>query len=112
LPRLYTDENFPTKVAARLRPAHDVLTCQEAGQAERGVPDEQVLAFAHTRGRAVLTHNRKHFRHLHEAGREHSGIIICTADRDAAALAARIDAAITSEGDLAGKLIRVVRPPA
>ena len=102
MPRLDTDKNFPQEVAARLRAGHDVLTCQEAGQAGRGVPDERVLAFAHARGRAVLTHNRKHFRHLHEAGHEHSGIVICTADRDGAALAA---------GDLADKLVRVVRPP-
>jgi hypothetical protein len=70
-----------------------------------------VLAFAHAAGRAVLTHNRKHFRHLHVAGTPHSGIVICTVDRDVAALAERIHSAIEAEGDLVGKLIRVVRPP-
>lgn len=59
---------------------------------------------------AVLTHNRKHFRNLHNAGHPHSGIIICTEDRDAEALADRIQAAIADEGELAGKLIRIVRP--
>ena len=109
--RLYADENFPREVAERLRVAHDIRTCQEAGQAGRGIPDEAVLAFAHAEGRAILTHNRKDFRHLHEAGHNHSGIILCTVDRDLKALADRIDAAIQAVEDLTGKLIRVVRPP-
>lgn len=108
--RLYADENFPLAAVLLLRSKHDVLTCQEAGQASRKVPDEQVLAFAHAEGRAVLTHNRKHFRHLHNAGHPHSGIIICTEDRDTESLAHRILAAIEDAGDLAGKLVRVVRP--
>jgi hypothetical protein len=111
LARLYADENFPMAAVLLLRADHDVLTCREAGQAGRKVPDEQVLAFAHADGRAVLTHNRKHFRHLHGAGQPHSGIIICTEDRDPTALAGRIHAAIADAGDLSGRLIRVVRRP-
>ncbi|MEX0703528.1 MAG: DUF5615 family PIN-like protein [Planctomycetales bacterium] len=108
--RLYADENFPLGVVRLLRADHDLLTCQEAGQAGRKIPDKEVLAFAHSEGRAVLTHNRKDFRNLHNAGEPHSGIIICTEDRDVAALADRIRAEIADAGDLAGKLIRVVRP--
>lgn len=104
--RLYADENFPLAVVLVLRSDHDVLTCQEAGQAGQSVPDEQVLSFAHAQGRAVLTHNRKHFRNLHHAGLPHS----CTEDRDAPALAERIGAAIADAGELAGQLIRIVRP--
>jgi hypothetical protein len=113
LARLYADENFPfPAVEALRRLGHDVQTAAEAGQAGRGVPDEAVLAFAHAGGRAVLTHNRKHFRRLHDAGRAHSGAVLCTEDADFPALAARIDAALADAGDPAGRLIRVNRPPA
>ena len=40
----------------------------------------------------------------------HAGIIACTNDRNWEALANRINAAITAEESLQGKLIRVVRP--
>ena len=58
---LDADENFPLPAVEALRRlGHDVLTAAEAGQAGQGVPDDAVLAYAHARGRAVLTHNRKH----------------------------------------------------
>jgi len=69
LARLYADENFPyPTVEALRRLGHDVLTAGEAGQAGLGIADEEVLSSAHMDGRAVLTHNRKHFRNLHKAG--------------------------------------------
>jgi hypothetical protein len=37
---------------------HDVLTVQEAGNANQRIPDEQVLAFAVSQERAILTINR------------------------------------------------------
>jgi hypothetical protein len=64
---LYTDENFDHPVAAHLRSlGHDVLTAQQAGQANQAIPDSQVLAFAAAQGRAVLTFNRRHFVRLHQ----------------------------------------------
>jgi hypothetical protein len=40
---LYTNENFPLPVVVELRHlGHDVLTTQEAGEAGKSVPDEQV----------------------------------------------------------------------
>jgi hypothetical protein len=113
LASLYADENFPLPAVEALRQlGHDVLTAAGAGQAGRGIPDEAVLASAHALGRAVLTHNRKHFRNLHDAGHAHSGLILCTEDTDFAALGARIDVALTGAGDLSGRLIRIIRPPA
>ncbi|HEY9850222.1 MAG TPA: DUF5615 family PIN-like protein [Leptolyngbyaceae cyanobacterium] len=44
---------------------HDVLTVQEAGNANQGMPDSDVLAFATSEKRAVLTQNRKDFFRLH-----------------------------------------------
>ena len=44
---LYTNENFPVKVTVALRAlGHDVLTSQEAGQANQAVADADVLRFA------------------------------------------------------------------
>ena len=110
---LYADENFPLPVVEALRRlGHDVLTTNDTGQAGQGVPDGAVLAFSHARGRAVLTHNRKHFRNLHNAGHDHSGILLCTEDADFAALGARIDAILKESGVLPNQLIRINRPPA
>ena len=76
------------------------------------VPDDEVLTFATEQGRAVLTLNRLDFFRLHRStGSQHGGIIACTRDdADPEALAQRIHAAITTGSDLAGQLIRVVRP--
>jgi hypothetical protein len=108
---LYANENFPLPAVRELRRlGHDVLTTTEAGQAGQAAPDEAVLALAHREGRAVVTFNRRHFIRLHEAGGgRHSGIIVCTADFDFAALAGRIHAAMVAGGPLAGRLVRVTR---
>jgi uncharacterized protein with PIN domain len=102
--RLYADEQYPYPVLELLRVlGHDVLTVQEAGRANQKIPDPDVLAFATSEERAVITENRKDFFRLH-------GIIACTNDRDWEALANRIHIAITAAESLEGKLIRVVRP--
>lgn len=109
--RLYANENFPLPVVEELRRlGHDVLTIQEIGQAGQALPDEQILAFASADKRAVLTFNRKHFVQLHSTRPEHEGIIVCTFDLDFAGLAKRIHAAIQSQKQLSGKLIRINRP--
>lgn len=70
--RLYADENFPQPAVERLRElGHDVQTVQDAGKAQQKLPDEAVLAEACADGRAVVTHNRKDFRHLHAAPPDH-----------------------------------------
>jgi hypothetical protein len=62
--RIYADENFPLPMVEELRRfGHDVLTAQEDGR--QSAPDPDVLARAHALGRAVLTHNRRHFERLH-----------------------------------------------
>lgn len=45
--RLYSNENFPLPVVARLRElGHEVLTIQETGKADQALPDSEVLSFA------------------------------------------------------------------
>ena len=109
--RLYADEQYPYPVVELLRAlGHDILTVQEAGRANQKIPDSDVLAFASSEKRAVITENRKDFFRLHRIQLLHAGIIACTNDRNWEALANRINVAITAEEFLQGKLIRVVRP--
>ncbi|MFN0034328.1 MAG: DUF5615 family PIN-like protein [Saprospiraceae bacterium] len=110
--KLYTNENMDHAVVEMLRSLnHDVLTTKDAGKANQGIPDDEVLSFAHSEKRIVVTFNYQDFKHLHRLSSQHSGIIICTEDRDVSALAYRIHAAIeASEGNLENQLIRVNRP--
>lgn len=68
------------------------------------------MAHAIALGRAVLTHNRADFFRLHMAQPGHAGIVACKEDLEYAALAARIDAAVTTAPILVGQLIRIVKP--
>jgi predicted nuclease of predicted toxin-antitoxin system len=109
--RLYADEHFPRIVSQLLRNmGHDVLTVQEAGNANLGIPDEEVLAFAVTNDRAIVTINRFDFVRLHQLDPNHAGIIVCSNDPDRNRMAMRINEAISAEETLTGKLIRVNRP--
>lgn len=106
---LYADEDFAFPVVEELRRlGHDVLTAQEDGR--RATPDTDILARAHSLGRAVLTHNRRDFERLHRQGAEHSGIVSATHDTGFPALACRIDKelAACSPGRWC---VRVNRPP-
>jgi len=109
--RFYADEQFPRLVVELLRNfGHDVLTVQEAGKANLKIPDQEVLAFAVSEERAVLTLNREDFFRLHRLQPEHFGIIGCKDDSNRERMAARINEAISAEENLQGKLIRVIRP--
>ena len=109
--RFYADEHFPLGVTAALRRlGHDVLTIQEAGQADQGMPDDEVLAFAAQDERAVVTMNRRHFVRLHRLQADHKGIVVCTQDSDVEGQALRIHQAVEAIESLTGKLIRVNRP--
>jgi predicted nuclease of predicted toxin-antitoxin system len=60
--QLYSDEQFPLPVVERLRnKGYDVLTVKDAGNANQGIPDDQVLIFATNHDRAVITQNRRDF---------------------------------------------------
>jgi predicted nuclease of predicted toxin-antitoxin system len=109
--RFYADEQYPHPVVKCLRDlGHDILTVQEAGQANQKIPDSDVLAFATNDGRAVITQNRKDFFALHRLDPHHAGIVACTNDRDWYALAQRIHTAVIETDSLSGKIIRIVRP--
>ena len=110
---LYADEDFAYPVVECLRQmGHDVLTAQDAGQAQQRISDAAVLSYASTQGRAVLTFNRRHFIRLHRLLSAHCGIVVCTRDDDSAALAARIHQAVILAPILNNQLFRVNRAPA
>jgi hypothetical protein len=109
---LFADENvrFPLVVALRDL-GHDVVTALQASRANQGIPDADVLIHATALGRAVLTNNNWDFQRLHTKIPGHAGIVTFTDDADVPALAARVDAAIRANEPLAGKLIKITRPP-
>lgn len=108
--RLYSNENFPQPVVEELRRLGlDVLTSREAGRANQGISDEQVIVDATRDERAVLTLNRVDFHREHQRSTAHAGIITCTVDLDHAALAARIHAKLIETPELKGQLIKIRR---
>ena len=110
--RLYSNENFPFPVVEALRRlGYDVFTVQEAGKANQEISDDEVLAFATSERRAVLTINRRDFIKLHRQNPKHAGIIVCTADTDFIGQAERIHTVIALIESLSDQLIRIYRPP-
>ena len=106
--KLYTNENFPYAVVEQLRQlGYDVLTSLEAGQANQGISDEEVLAFATAQERMVVTLNRKDFIRLHHSTPRHSGIIVCRPDNDLVQLTKRVDREIQKHLPVTNKLVRV-----
>ena len=95
------------------RLGYGVLTSYDAGQANQGIPDEDVLTFAIEQERVVITLNRDDFIALHRSGIPHNGIIICKTDRDYIGQAQTLHAYLQEElsknpvATFANRLIRV-----
>jgi len=109
--RFYSNENFPLPAVVELRRlGHDVMTVAEAGGAGIQMTDAEILTFAASNARAVITLNRRHFIALHQQRTNHAGIIVSTVDPDSAALARHIHEALAPfHDDLSGQLVRVTR---
>ena len=106
--KLYSNENFPMDMVLELRQhGYDVLTSQEAGQANQGIPDEDVLTFAIENQRVVITLNREDFIALHRNGIPHQGMIICKTDRDYKGQIQALYAYLQQTEDMKNRLIRV-----
>ena len=107
---LYADEDFVLPAVKELRRlGHNVLTAFEAGNANQGTPDRDVLEFATFKRRILLSFNRKDFVKLHQSHAAHAGIVICTRDLDTQRLARNIDRQLALNVQCAGKLIRVTQ---
>ena len=108
--QLHADENFRQAVVWELRSlGHDVLTASDAGRAGKRIKDADVLAYAISQNRAVVTFNRRDFIRLHKTNPVHRGIIVCTNDKDSFALAQRIHQEILKYPNLDNQLIRIIR---
>ncbi|KAB2648546.1 MAG: hypothetical protein DVB27_00235 [Verrucomicrobia bacterium] len=74
--RLYSNENFPLPVVEELRRLGcDVTTVLETEHAGQAWPDDEVLRYASSENRVLLTLNRKDFFRLHRAQPGHGGIV-------------------------------------
>ncbi|MEK7440407.1 MAG: DUF5615 family PIN-like protein [Chloroflexota bacterium] len=76
---LYADEDVHKAFAKEIRRhGFDAISADEEKRREES--DEKQLEYAVSQGRALLSHNQKHFEPLHEKwlheGREHAGIIL------------------------------------
>jgi predicted nuclease of predicted toxin-antitoxin system len=108
---LYADEQFPLPVVMRLRNnGYDILTVQDAGNANQAIPDDEVLIFATSQNRAVITQNRRDFIWLHNQGLNHAGIIVCSKNLDWDGFATEIDLVLARRDLIVGELVRVNRP--
>lgn len=108
--RFYGNENLAAELVHQLRVfGHDVLTSYDVGNANQGIPDEQVLAMATTEKRCVLTFNRDDFLALHRSGIEHEGIVVCKDDPDRQGLAKVLNDYLMTQSTLRNRLIRVLQ---
>ena len=78
---IYTDEHVHADLAPALRRlGYDVVSCQEEGQANQSIDDEDQLIYAAQLGRAILSNNFTDFEDLDRqwkaSNRHHAGIIV------------------------------------
>ncbi|MBE9069886.1 DUF5615 family PIN-like protein [Leptolyngbya cf. ectocarpi LEGE 11479] len=107
---LYSNENFPIDMVVLLRNlGYDVLTSYDAGQANQGIPDEDVLTYAIQNNRVVITLNRQDFINLHRSITSHNGIIICKDDRNYTSQIQALHTYLENQASLANRLIRVLK---
>ncbi len=108
--RFFADEDFSHPIAKVLRSLnHDVLTVFDIGKANQEWPDTEVLLYAISHSRIVLTKNRQDFYRLHRDHPAHFGIIATTEDPDVSGAARRIHDAVSSES-IAGKFVKIYKP--
>jgi predicted nuclease of predicted toxin-antitoxin system len=108
---LYSNENLSIDLVERIREfGYDVLTSYQAGQANQGIPDDKVLAYATANQRSVITFNRDDFVALHRSSIDHAGVIVCKDDRDYLQQAQALHAFLATQTDsLQNCLVRVLR---
>lgn len=80
--KLLLDEMYTAAVAEQLRQRdHDVIAVAERAEV-RGTPDDDLLAWARTEDRALVTDNQRDFIPIHHCriadGQGHKGLILTT----------------------------------
>ena len=112
--KLHANENFPLETVQFLRNlGYDVLTTHEIGKSNLRIPDEDVLTFAISENRAILTINRKDFIRLHRLNPNHAGIIVCTKNDNFTNFGECIHKLLIPYGEnISNLLLRVYKPNA
>lgn len=104
----YSNENFVFDMVKMLRQlGHTVITSYEAGQANQGIPDDEVINHATRNNLIVITFNRDDFIELHNNGVRHSGIVVCKTDRDYKGQVDCLHNYLQTQGSLVERLIRI-----
>ena len=108
--RFYANKNLATGLVEALRNlGYDVLTSYEAGNANQGISDEQVLVDAIVDQRCVITFNQDDFAALHRNGVDHMGTAVCQDDPERQQLAPVLHDYLTHQKTLRNRLIRVLK---
>ena len=103
----YSNENFALDMVNILRSlGYQVITSYDAGQANQGIPDDQVLNYATQNGLILITFNRDDFIKLHQSGLKHAGII-CKTDRDYRGQITKLHRYLQTQISLTNRLIRI-----
>ncbi|MEO0348935.1 MAG: DUF5615 family PIN-like protein [Cyanobacteria bacterium P01_A01_bin.15] len=107
---LYSNENFPIDMVVLLRNlGYNVLTSYDAGQANQGIPDADVLTYATQSNRVVITLNRQDFIQLYRSNINHNGIIICKDDRNYTHQVQTLHTYLETQTSLTNRRIRVLK---
>lgn len=108
--KFYANENLSADLVKALRHlGYDVLTSYEAGNANQGIPDDQVLQTAIAENRSVITFNRDDFLALHRSGVEHSGIVVCKDDSNIQGIGQALHDYLATQTTLQNRLLRVLQ---
>lgn len=108
--KLYANEQFPNDAVKELRKlGYDVLTTHELGKSGKCITDQEVLSFAMSLKRAVITFDKDFFK-LHRENPNHCGIILCTENRNYQQLAQIIDTKLSNTPQIEKQLIRITKP--
>lgn len=86
---------------------HKVITSYDAGQANRGIPDDEVLNYAAKNSLILITFNRDDFIELHQSGIKHKGIVICKTNRDYRGQVDKLQEYFQTQSSFENRLIRV-----
>jgi predicted nuclease of predicted toxin-antitoxin system len=89
---------------------YDILTVQDAGKAEQKIPDPEVLQYAISLNRAVITMNRRDFIRLHAQIPQHKGIVICKSSTNWEKIAQAIHKHLIQSDSIEGQPIGIKLP--
>ena len=108
--KFYANEQFPFDAVIELRKlGYDVLTTHDVSKSGKGITDIEVLSFAISLERVVITFDKDFFK-LHRDNPNHCGIILCTENRNYLQLAQTIHTKLSPISQIEKQLVRITKP--